>query len=237
MNVKWGSYSFGSNACRVQASSETVLNDGGQPIAVRRSLAVDGFLQGDGQAELAQSASALATALARPYQDLVLFRDDGSPSDTALYNAGSLTGVSIEGLDFPGTDGGEYATYRRFRFTASAEYPLTSSAKVLVSFTESLTFSGGGPIYRHRPALNGKPQKQLIYPHSIFRATQAGEAVGFLATPQPPRALWPTALVEDPEITHVSPTRRGRLYTDFVVRWKYSFESAEPLIGSPTLWK
>lgn len=237
MQLKWGTYAFDSNSAKIAFALQTLINAGGQPYAQTKRIDVDGFLAADGQAAIQIAASALATALARPYQDLVLYRDDGTASDTALYNAPSTTGVVIQGLAFPDSRGGEYATFRRFTFFAEAEYPITNSVGLLMSFREKLSFSGGGPIYRHRMALNGKPQKQMVYADSIYKATQDGEAVGYLSRPNVQPPIWPDALMQSPDVDMESPQRRGRLYTDFRVTWRYNFESDAPLIGTPNVWK
>jgi hypothetical protein len=133
--------------------------------------------------------------------------------------------------------GAEYATFRSFSFTAEAEYPLLGSQNLLLSWRETLSFSGGGPIYRHRLAINGAPQKQLVYPASIYTVNQSGQAEGYLTYPVAPAALWPFALKEQPKITRSTPTRKGpAAYQAYPVSWSYDFESAAPLLGLPSLW-
>ena len=237
MQVKYGTYGFPANGVKVAFSQQTQINAGGQPYEVTKRLDLDGYLEGDGQAALVQAASALATALAVPYQDLVLYTDAGSPTDCKLLNASSTTGVVVTDLQFPDSIGGEYATFRRFTMSAEASYPVTDSMSLLVSFSERLSFSGGGPIYRHRMAVNGRPQKQLVYPFSIFKVTQEGQAVGFRKRPTPPGPIWPNALMEAPDRTIDAPQRRGKGYTDFAVSWRYNFESAVELVGVPNIWK
>lgn len=236
MQVKYGTFPLDANSCDVRASFQTEIA-GGLPIKVRRRLDVDGYLNGDGQAAIAQAASALATALAVPYQDLVLYRDDGTASDTALLNAGSLTGVVVRGLEFPDSRGGEYATFRHFRFYGEAEYPVANTLNLLLSFRETVSFSGGGPISTWKLAINGQHQRQVLYPSSIYRATQKGSAVGFRQRPTAPPPLWPSALIEPPDFDLESPERSGKLYTGFGISWQYVFGSNQPLIGEPTLWR
>ena len=237
MEVKYGTYAFGANACEVKSSAQTTINDGGQPVSVRRRIDVDGYLNGDGQAAIAQAAAALVTALDKPFQDLILYRDDGTASDTKLLNSGSLTGVVIRDVQFPDSRGAEYATFRHFRFSAEADYPLTNTLNLLMSFSETLSFSGGGPIYRHRLAINTRPQKQLVYPFSVFKVTQQGQAVGYRKRPLAPGPIWPAALMEAPDTSMDSPHRRGKLYSDFAISWRYNFESATRLVGVPNVWK
>lgn len=237
MQAKYGTYAFAAGSVKTAFSLDTRFNAGGQPFETDMRIAVDGYLYASGQSAIQQAVSALRTALSRPYQDFVVYRDDGSPSDMALYNATSTTGVVVKNLRFPDSVGNEYGEFRHFAFEVMASYPATGTAGLLTSFRESLSFSGGGPIYRHLMAINGKPQKQLVYPSSIYRVVQEGEAVGYLSQPTPPSPIWPTALMESPDLGVDSPQRRGKLYTDFRVTWRYNFESADPLVGTPNIWR
>ncbi len=240
MQLKWGSYAFDAGACKIATSAETVWNEGGQPLSQRRRIDVDGFLTANGQAAISLAMSALATALAIPYQDLNFYQDDGSLSATALNNAASIGGVHIiNGPNFPDWKGNEYAQFRRFTFSAEAEYPIANTQNLLLSFRERLSFSGGGPVYGMMPALIGLPQRQLIYQFSVFKVTQDGEAVGYRRYPEPPGPIWPNALAHSPDITEISPKRRGKQkagYDTYPVAWKYDFESATALNGFPSIW-
>jgi hypothetical protein len=242
MQLKYGTYAFDANAVKLQTASRVNWNDGGQPMSITKSIAVDGYLTATGQAANSTAMSALATALATPYKDLYFYHDDATLSATALPNATSIGGVHIvDGPNFPDSIGAEFVNFRRFTFTAEAEYPITNTNNLLLSFRERLSFSGGGPIYAHRMAVNGLPQKQLVYPFSIFKTLQEGEAVGYRRYPTPPRPIWPSALIVSPNITEESPKRRGKLagqagYEGYPVSWQYSFESSTQLVGVPNLW-
>lgn len=238
MRLYWGAYPFNANACEIRALSETFRADNGRPLKIKQTLEVAGFLEADGQAAITLAMNGLITALAQPYKDLVFLKDDGSASATGLYNAGSLGGVVItRGPEFKENNGGEYNQFRKFEFTAEAEYPVAGTQNLLISFTERLEFKGGGPIYAHKLAVNGPPQKQLLYSRSIFSVMQTGEAVGFRRYPLPPGAIWPTALKDDPEFQRTTPNFRGSQYDTYKLSWIYRYESATPLIGAPHLWK
>jgi hypothetical protein len=239
MQLKVGQYSFDANAVKIATSVRTMMNEGGYPYEELRRMEFDGYLSATGQAALSLASSALATALRKPYQDIIFYNDSGVATMTKLLNSESISGVVVvDGPNFPDSNGGEYATFRRFTFAAEASFPLPNTQAILLSFQERLTFSGGGPIYRHRMAINGRPQKQLVYPSSIYRATQEGRAVGYRATPLPPQPLWPNALMQSPNESVQSPRRRGRLaYSDYEVSWQYQFESDQQLVGTPTQWR
>lgn len=236
MRLILGAYSFDANANLVTTAVDVMWNQGGQPYAQKRSFSVEGYLSGDGQADLTQKENALRTAFAQSYPNLYFLQDSGQNSADILPNAGSITGVRITHFAFPKANGPEYATIRSFSFTAEAEYPIPNTGNLLLNFTESLTFWGGGPIYAHRLAINGPPQKQLIYPQSTFSCTQVGMSVGYRAYPSVSPAKFPGALKEAPRISQKSPTRMGNGYQGYEVNWSYLFESAGPLVAVPTLW-
>jgi hypothetical protein len=243
VQLAYGSYLFPVNATLLTSDIETLWNAGGQPYAQKKSIHVSGYLttsSGTPQDDLSLQESALKTALALNFQDLVFFMDDALPSSEVLRNAGSITGVRIRDLHFPTTTGPEYATIRSFQFTAEAEYPYVGSQNLLLSFTETLTFSGGLPLFRHRLAINGPPQKQLVYPQDTFRAVQSGSSTGYRVFPVAPAPIWPYALKEAPRFTRTSPERKGKavqgLYQGYGLTWQYEFEDAGPLVGFPTLW-
>lgn len=241
MQLKWGSYAFSANEVNIQTSASLMVNQGGQPYAIKRRFNVSGHLLGSGQSDLTQKMNALQNALQIPYQDLVFYRDDGSASATLMRNFDSIGGILItDGPNFPGTSGAEYATTRQFNFAAEGEFPLPATQNLLLSFSERLNFSGGGPIYRHRMAVNERPQKQLVYPHSIYRVQQEGEIVGYRRYIDPPPPLWPGALVESPDVSVDTPERKGKTapagYQGYRTTWAYRFESAVQLVGVPNLW-
>lgn len=239
MQLFVGTYGFPVNATQIGATIETLINEGGQFYAQKKSLHVSGYLSVNGQTDSALQEAALRTALAIPYQNILFKNDDGTLSALGLVNLGSNTGVRITHVDFPTTQGPEIATIRSFAFTAEAEYPYPLSAALLLSFTETLTFEGGLPIFAHRLAIDGPNQKQLVWPQDTFRATQAGTIVGYRAPPNvlvyaPPK--WPYALKQAARISTTSPKRKGFGYEGYGVTYSYEFEDVAPLVGLPTLW-
>lgn len=237
MQLFWGSYAFQVNSNSISAKVQTLKNAGGQAYAQRRTFAVTAYLYGNGDTDLTQKENALKTALAVPYQDLVLNTNEGPPSSEILVNAGSITGVIItQGPDFETTNGAEYSSERKFSFTAEAEYPITGTQNYLLNFTESLTFWGGGQIYAHRLAINGPAQKQLVYPYVTFKCTQQGSAVGYRQYPGAKGPWFPLALKEAGKFTSKSPKRMGMGYQEYENTWSYEFESIAPLVAIPNIW-
>lgn len=240
MQLKVGTYAFDANSLKFSTQSRKVWNEGGQLYAIRKSISVDGYLVANGQAAISAAIVALENALAIPYQDIVFYHDDATVSATALVSSSSVSGVQItNGPNFPDSVGVEFVNQRRFNFSAEAEYPAANSNNLLLSFREKLTFSGGGPIYVHKMAINGPSQKQLVYPFSIFKATQEGMATGYRHYPVAPDPIWPSALMTSPNQSLESPRRRGKVqagYDSYPTAWSYNFESTIQLVGFPSLW-
>lgn len=237
MQLKYGGYSFPVNGCNVRSRTEIVMNAAQVPYKYKGIIEVDGWLTGSGQSAISSAMRTLQSALAVPYRDLILYQDDGAESATIMKNAGSITGVVItRGPDFPENRGSEYATTRYFTFTAECEYPLPNAGTVLLEFQETLTFSGGGPLYVCKRAINTGPQRQLVCPQDAYRVVQQGRSVAFAVTPVYPPPTWPFALKQAPDIKRISPGRLGPSQVNIGVEWTYMFESVTPLVGAPNLW-
>jgi hypothetical protein len=247
MQLVVGTSTLGVNQTLVQSGLETHWSAQGQPYEQKKWLDCQGYLlttvptgtPQQRQTDLTLLQSALRAALQAPNPDIKFLLDDGAVSADFLLNAGSKTGVRVTHLDFPKTVGPEYCTERTYHFRAEATYPLPGSANFALEFRESLSFGGGGPLYVVRPAINGPPQRQLVYPQTAYRARQRGYCVGHLAQlpPLPPR--WPQALRQSGEFDYDGPDRPARgVYEKFRTSWSYEFESAGPLAGTnPALYQ
>lgn len=235
VQLKLGTYSFDTNACRVRQDSEIRYSNGDSPISLISRVHVVGYLAADGQSALTTAQQALEAKLEENFNDIVLLRDDGSESATVLKNTGSISGVMIRRYSFPGEDGAEYATLRKFEFDAEAEYPF-SSRNNLVSWSEELSFSGGGPVYVHRPSINGPSQKQRVYPAMHYSCTQSGQAIGYRDFPIAPFPRWANDLKHSPEIRKFGPERKGTGYVNFGISWTYQYEGIREFVGVPTPW-
>lgn len=241
MQLKWGTYAFPANGVQCHSTRNLLKTRANIPYGVRVNVSCWGYLTGAGQGPLIQAESALKTALERGFQDLYFYADDGvttSPT-ISLSNASSISGVTIvSGPDFTSEYGAEYATQRRFEFTAQADYPLANTSQRLIDFRERLTLSGGLPLRVCRPAIDTAPQTQIVYLVTPYEAVQEGEAIGFLRQPMPVAPLFPGALVggNTAPVTYDSPDRSGNTYNNWPVRWHYQFISPTPLVGQPTKW-
>lgn len=236
MQLKWGATSFVENECDCKAHCVALLA-GGKPYALRKTMQVFGRFYASGQADCTAAQIALQNALADPFRDLILLDDTGANSATLLTNAGSLGGVVItDGPNFKDNYGAEYATQRTFDFTATAEYPI-ASALALISFTETLSFSGGGPMKIFRPNKLGPFQQQIVYPQTTYKVVQRGQHVGYTTRIPPPDPIWPNDEHQDRRvIDEATPERTGNEFKAYMTSWTYHFESTVPLVGVPNFW-
>lgn len=237
MILSYGSFSFDTKSCEVTLDIQTLTNGRNVPYCQMMQMNVSGYLAGADTTAVNTACESLEAALATPYRDLILRTDAGAATHLALYNAGATTGVVVSGPRYPVGKGAELVTYRKFEFTARAEYPIGTGRNVLMEFSESITFDGtGGPKFILKPALVGPPQRQITQQMTAVRATQQGHAVGYLDYPTEPAPLWPQGEhLEQRRISRTGGKFHGNTWQNFAVQWAYMFESNAPLTGRPTL--
>jgi hypothetical protein len=236
MYIRFGSYTHDLNECTLTFSVSTVRNEQERPVDQIIDWVITSKKIGNGTAAI----TALETALLAAYSvgnegnDAYLLANDGSTVVRSLLSTGSLHGVQIDRVDFPVGGMNEYANMRTIGIRLRAVYPCNTSA--IVSFNESLSFSGGGPRFAHVQTITGPPIKQQLCEQTPFKATQSGMIVGRFSYPfdKVPPPLFPDALVESPSGSYTSPRLRGNTLEGFAIQYSYSFASATPLAGTPS---
>ncbi len=237
MILRYGSYAWNSNSVKIDSQVQAMMSSGIK-YGYKMILQVTGFLEGDGQADLTDKSNAMFNAVTPQGYDLVLYQDSGAFSATGVLATASASSVTItQGPNFSHTPG-EYATVRYFSFTAEAEFIDASIARnITVSFKETLSFVGGGPMYIMKRAINGPPQRQLVYPSTEFVVVQSGQAVGLLDYPRFPSAMFPFAENEAARrIDLTGPDKDAKLYKNFTVSWMYEHAWPTRLFGFPNIW-
>jgi hypothetical protein len=239
MQAQYGNYFFPANAVIVGMRQVAELNAAQVPYLINREIDLEGRLYGTGQLALATQESLLVQAVSTPFQNFIFRMDSGGATTaTSLINNLSISGVTcIRGPDFTSRYGAEYVNQREFRLTFHAKFAVTNPATVLLEFEEHLRFSGGGPEYVEKPAINGPPDIQLGWFQRAYRLTQAGRAVGFLGYPTAPGSLFPANLMTSPILTSDSPQRIGNRYNRFPIGWTYEMISSSPMIAVPNIWR
>lgn len=228
MQLRYGSYRCPANAMSFTTSIRNEHNDLGFITAQTQRVDASGTLHASGQAAVVAACAALERALAVPRQDLIFTQDSGAVA-LALRNAGSISGVRItEGPNYGNSGGGfEYVNGRTFSFSAEVRYArLAVGAILLNSFSETVSTSGGGPVYGWLRPVNAPPERTVLYTHSPYEGSQSGSAesqFGYWPVPLPVLG----APSENPVIA------RSFSGDKFTITWAYKFSSVKPLFGFP----
>jgi len=240
MYLKYGNYQHAANEVSVVISKQGLFTEAGIGRGVRERWNIQGRLQAADQTSLTTAIEVLAAAYGLPAQDVGFYLDDGQPTSHVISSAATNGGVRVVvPPSFPEGKGAEYSTFRNYTIALEAE--LLDPRAALLSWSEVLSFKGGGPQFAFLQPINGLAQKQLLKQATTFHATQSGHAVGYLGYPLPAAPIWPEAEhVDQREVRYELPQRMGppgsATYTQFKVSWSYSFEDAGALVGSPTAW-
>lgn len=129
------------------------------------------------QAALSAAISALEGATANQGLDLVLRKDDASASPHALNSAASIGGVSYTPPRYPGNDPTEFATGRRWEFSASATFTDFGAGQIL-DHRETVEISGGFPRYVYTETTAGPVIKTQVAAITKGTLIQSGTIVG-----------------------------------------------------------
>ncbi len=241
MQARWGNYFFPTNGAEVTSQTSVAeATDWGMPLRYQVAYTVVVWLTGDTQAELSQLELGLRAALLRRNQDFALFTDAGAASSAAFYAKDSATGTKCVSISTPEAQGGEFVNRRTVQFVVVAEYHVADSENAIVSWVETVQIVGnGGPRKAWRYPINAPGIRQVISPTSPVRATQSGQAVGYLRRPVRPPPLWPDYLMNESDTKgtgaprYMGPTGPP---VDYPVTWSYTFERGDgPLTGVPRL--
>ncbi|HEY1188816.1 MAG TPA: hypothetical protein VGE74_14270 [Gemmata sp.] len=240
MQARLGTYQFPVNGCDVTSRTRVVTSDTGRPVRYVTRVSVSGWLEADGQAALATAEAALRAACLTNYVDFKFLTDAGAVTPLSLINSQSISGVRVvDGPNFTGRDGAEYATYRSFDFEVEAEFLVRDAANAVLSFQESVSILGdGGPRTVLRVPINaGALVRQEVSKRTPVRAVQSGRAVGHTRCPPAPAPLWPRPIFQGDQhsVQRQSPKRVGLGFVEYGITWNYPFESDGPLIGVPGL--
>lgn len=230
MQLWIGSYAFPANAVACTTATRGVQSKSGRVIRRVGSIVCSGTLFGAGQAALTLAEQNLRAALEDDYESLILRMDNGGVSSVNLINNDTLSGVRIvDGPNFGEPSGGEFATIRRFTFTAEAEWITPEGIGALVSFMETVGVQGnGGPGRRWRVPINAAPIRQITTPYTIVRYTHSGQAVGHTSRPEPPQPFFGRDLLvnEAESVTYDHPDPMGTSFINWPVRWNYLGEKS-----------
>lgn len=239
--VSYGNYTHDAGEVEYAINTTAEVNQRGIPAKYRTTIDMQGLLLASSTTEMDQKVAALRAAYLKHDQDWTV-NANGSPLDISIAAVDTIDGVTVAAPpSFPTNRGAAYITTLEYRIRLTYSQVIFAERYALKSFTESLTTSGGGYRRGFIETATGFPQEQLFRRHTVFRAVQQGQAVGFYETPLIPNPIWPAALVTpNPEQTLGSGVTLGPIgrpvTSDIPRSWKYQYESAVPLTGRPNIW-
>lgn len=246
MQIRYGNYTHALGEPALSIDRETLFTDALTPWAERVRWTIAGVItnQGGTEATLNAKVRNLETAYSVPNRDLALLLTSGvAAAGHSITNSATIGGVRIiKPPHYPKGDGVEGVTMRTFGVVLEAIVAVSSST-ALLSWTETIKFSGGGPEYGYLQPLTGKPIRQRLRQHSIYRASQQGSAVGLYSYPLPGSSLWPVYQLATRKVDYRSPKRQGYssgadVNIEFLVSWAYQFASDNQLTAAngPRRW-
>lgn len=238
MRLKYRNYTHPAGTVAVAITQQGLFTPAQHWWATRHVWQITATITGSSAATVDTAVREMQSAYSVQGGDLLLLLPDGTPSTHQLLNASCHGGTRVMGGSFPDGRGAEGVTYRTVQVTVEGDVPLSTAnlASQLMSFSESVQTSGGGPRFGHLESVTGRPQKQRLRRFTTVRAVQSGQAVGLYAYPTVPTPIWPGQQVEQAQIRRQTPKRVGSDQIEYPVTWSYRFESSFPLIGTPNVW-
>lgn len=232
MFFRYGSYQHASGEVALASIRKLpAYATSGFRVGTRVLWTIEGALHAANAAALTTAINLLEAYYVPGPFDAGLFEDSGAATAHYIPAGSTLGGWKTEIL-YPDGRGAEYALYRKY--SINLECTLNEAESQLMEFQERYEYGGGGPKHAVLETLYESAVRQQTVASAKWTASQTGSALGWLARPTPPPALFPNALVESPRIVRESPRsfNRGRP-TEWPVSWSYQFESPTPLIGEP----
>ena len=244
MILRYGTFTHKLDEVALSIKRTSKLDASGAIESIVQTWDLTGFLTADTQALLTIEIQRIEAAYEVSGKDITLFLDDGlTLSAHFMVNGLALGGLRvISGPSFPEGAGVEYTTTRRFTVVIEGEFlPPPGFRKKFLAFSETLTFTGGGPRFVMLGAINGPPQRQQTAQQTAFKLVQSGTQTGHLRRFRENLPLFPADEHFDlRQITESGPDRRAGgatpFFTGFVTSWQYTFEAIKPFNAIPTFW-
>lgn len=242
MILTWGGYTHDNGEIElISLAKLPYYNEGGEQRGIKETWTLRGEKQAATHAALSTAITALDSAYSSGNKNLILYDDDGTTqSSHALLTADCLGGTRVISGPVYQQGPGEYTTFRNYQIVIEGD--ILDESILLVSFHETLSFSGGGERFIYLQPLNGLPIRQLVAEATPFRCVQRGSAVGNTGYPPPAIPTWPAAEHRDQRRIDYKEPKRSRAkggrptYTEFEISWEYYFEAAAPFVGAPNRW-
>lgn len=237
MIMSWGGFSFDDNECWFEVHKKPVLSRINKRQFVRERWVITGTRHGANTAAIVSKIQAVENAVANDYRDLTF------SSGHQLLNANTISGCKVEqfewlsGIEYgdPGS-GVELVMRRTWRLIITGDV-LDSEHDILEWYESVRTVGTGGLRWIMMGSLTGPVQIQEVQLWTPYLTIQSGFGKGHLAYPVPATPIWPSfEHVERRDIQYGTPEFHTNYNTDWAVRWRYVFESAAALTGTPTFF-
>lgn len=229
MLLKYGSYSFPVETTVALISNNVSYDAQGRADKQTSIWRVRTELYATTQNAITSAINTLEAALVDG-NTLTLFQNDGSTPTPHL-----ILSCKISSFGYPQGTGPEYGNRRTVEivFTSDTSF---SKADDLRTFSETFSFSGGGPRSILQETIEGEPQKNQVAQNTKYLCTQRGAAAGKDQYPSPPGPAFPGHEIQGKPTVQYSPTRDAEGEILYSITWEYNFESATELVGLPNIW-
>ena len=232
MYFQYGSYVHPSNTVNLtQIALKRMYSPRNRLHFNRWTLYCEGHFCVSGQANIKSQLQEFETAYKKVggFHDAGLYHDDGTKSAHWLRSNGSINGVRVMALKYPGREA-EYASGRSYAITFQADY--LDAEDTIHSFNETLQIIGAtGPRWELVETFSGPPYVKPVNEYTVQRLVQQGKCVGVQAPPLMPGPILPVNYehLEQRRVTRQSAQQIGRraklLYP---LQYRYVFSSVAP---------
>ena len=238
ITIRYGSYVHPQGTTAYTLNRQAVLDGRKFPTLEEFVVTLEGSIHGTSPADIETKWQALVVAYQQQGVDFDVLIN--GVTNTFTIPAATCLGGTIRVTrppSLPNTRNAAHHTYLPFSIELQATLPIVGSAFALLSFKESLSFSGGGPRTTMIESLYGTPVKQQTRAATIYRCTQSGQAVSLFGNISIPAAIFPADMTGEYTAQRDSPNDHyGLTGTGRAASWSYQFESANPMIGFPNEW-
>lgn len=239
----YGNYSHANNEIWLHnISYDQKYSAVGRPTFKTARFTIRGVKKAASVAALTTALQSLQNAYDFDGYNFQLTDNDGNSTVHRIQSNLMVDGIQVKNFSYlTGTvsvggsygSGSEYVQTRTFQIVLEGK--ILNGNSEYSQFRESVRLMGnGGPRFKMAGSLTGAVQVQVLQQFTPYKVIQSGFAVGFLDYPSVPSPIWPGALHGDTIVEEIVTPQFGTTFnTNYPVRWRYEFESAVALSGSP----
>jgi len=224
-------YSFNESTTAMQISTQFVFDSRGRADKQEQTWQITTVIQDDSQTGITSKISDLVSALSEPEGTLTLYNNNGTTPSAHI-----VTNCHTQSISYPKGTGAEYANQRTVELSVTGYTDIPKDDDI-VSFQETLSFSGGGARNILHETISSTPKKYQTNKKTIYRVTQSGSATGKTAYPTPPGKLFPGQEIEENAQTTKNAPYKESGEQRFNITWSYQYASATEFANTdPNTW-